>query len=71
MASGTRLVFSLGTTSGTKTWSINRAKPGATTANIKALANGLITHATFFQPQPLTVNSVKLVTTTETTIDIS
>lgn len=71
MAAGTKLVFSVGTTSGTKTWSISRAKPSATTNNIRALAQGFITNATFFNPQPLTVNSAKIVTTTETNISLT
>lgn len=71
MATGTKLVYKVGTTGGTKTYTFNRAKPGATTASIKALAQGIITNGTFFQPQPITVNSAKLVTTTETSIDLS
>ena len=71
MANTTKLVYKVGTTGGTKTFTFNRAKSGATTANIRALATGLTTYGTFFQPQVLTVNSAKLVTTTDTTISLT
>ncbi len=71
MASGTKLVYKVGTTGGTKTYTFNRAKSSASTAAVKALAQGIITHGTFFQPQAITVNSAKIVVTTETDIDIS
>lgn len=71
MASGTKLVYKVGTTSGSKTWTINRAKPSASTASIRALAQGFITYASFFNPQPLTVNSAKIVTTTETEVSLT
>ena len=72
MASGTKLVYKVGTTGGKKTYTFNRAKStGNVAANVKALAQGIITYGTFFQPQPITVNSAKLVVTTETNINIS
>lgn len=71
MAISTKLVYKVGTTGGTKTYTFNRADPSATTNNIRALAAGLTTHGTFFQPQVLTVNSAKLVTTTETNISLT
>lgn len=71
MASGTKLVYKVGTTGGTKTYTFNRAKASASTSAVKALAQGIITNGTFFQPQPITVNSAKIVVTTETDIDIS
>lgn len=71
MAVNTKLVYKVGTTGGTKTYTFNRVKSGATTNDIRALAAGLTTHGTFFQPQVLTVNSAKLVTTTETSISLT
>lgn len=71
MASGTKLVYKVGTTGGTKNYTFNRAKSNAATSAVKALAQGLITYSTFFSPQPITVNSAKMVVTVENEIDIS
>jgi len=73
MANSQKLVFSVGTTAGKKTWTVARAKPAGSIipTDVKSLAQGFLTNATMFNPQPVSFNSAKLVTTTETNINIS
>ena len=52
-------------------FTFNYAKSNASTANIKALANGLITNGSIFEHVPVTAKTAKLVVTNETTIDVT
>lgn len=66
----TALKLKLGTTAGVKTWTFNYAKSNATTANIKALADAMITNGSIFRYPPLTKESAQIIQTTTTTVDI-
>ena len=72
MASGTKLVLGFETSSGKSiTLSYNYAKPSATTANVKALMNGIIANGEIFANVPATMKSAKEVTTSESVYDLS
>ena len=71
MAVGTKLKLVFETPSGQKTWTFNRAKPGATTGNIKTLMNTMISNGDIYRYTPLAGVSASLETTTVTHIDIS
>lgn len=71
MAAGTKLQLQFETMSGTKTWTFSNAKSNATTANVRTLAQTMITNGTLFQYQPIRVSSAKIVTTTENVLDVS
>ena len=72
MASGTKLVMSFNDGEGiTRKFTYNYIKPGLTTTNLKNLMNGMITNGSVFKYPPATKKSAKLVTTTETEIDVS
>ena len=71
MASGTKLVLEFGTSNGgITTFSFNYAKPSTTTANVKALMNGIISNGDIFANVPATMKSAKLVTTNESAYDL-
>ena len=72
MAAGTKLVITfVDADSANRNFSFNYAKSGATTANIKALANGIVANGSIFEHVPVTPKSAKLVTTTEANVDIT
>ena len=72
MAAGTKLVMTfLDGLNEERNFSFSYAKASASAANIKALAGLIITNGSIFQHVPVTAKSAKLVTTTETGIDIS
>lgn len=72
MAVGTKLIITfLDASSTERNFTFNYAKSNATTQNIKALAQGLITNGSIFTNVPVTAKSAKLVVSTETDIDIS
>lgn len=71
MASGTKIVFRFGTTSGEKNFSYNYADDDATSANVKAAMQAMITNGSIFRYPPLTAISAKYVITTEGEYDIS
>lgn len=71
MASGTSLKITYNTADGTTihTWKyINADVPAA---NVKSLINTTIANATLFSRVPVSAQSAKLVTTTETPVNIS
>lgn len=67
---GTKLQLKFGTTSGTKTWTFNYAKSGATVEQIQALANTMIENGSIYQYPPLTKESAEIITTSVTRIEI-
>ena len=73
MAAGTKLVmvFDVEGADTTTTISINYAKPGATTDNVKALARAIISNKTLWERQPAAIKSAKSVTTSENEYDVS
>ncbi len=72
MASGTKLVLGFQNAAGTSmTLSYNHVKASATTANVKALMNGIIANGVIFANVPVVAKSAKLVTTTEDEYDLS
>lgn len=70
MANSTKLVLKFGTASGVKTWTYNYAKSNATTVNIRALMDGMITNGSVYQYPPLTKESAEIVTTSTTPVDV-
>ena len=72
MAAGTTLVITfLDGYSTERNFSFKYAKPAATAANIKTLAQTIIANGSIFAHIPVTAKSAKLVTTTETDVDIN
>ena len=71
MATTNKIVFSMMTTSGKKSYTVNYADPEATAASVRALANGYVTNAALFDPQPVSCTGAKLVVTTETAYELS
>ena len=66
-----KLVLEFEGTSGEVKFNYNYANPSASTANIKALVNGIITNGSIFENPPTKAVSAKIVTTTEDIIDIT
>ena len=52
-------------------FTFNYAKSNASTANVKALANGIITNGSIFENVPVSVKTAKLVVTSETNIPVT
>ncbi len=72
MAEGTKLVLTFNTSEGkTTTININYAKPSATTAQVKALMQAMITNTDVFAATLTSAKSAKTVTTSEATYDLS
>ena len=69
MATKLRIVFN--TASGTVTHNYSYVNPGASAANVQALANGIVTNGVIYSQQPLSVKSATIITTTETSIPLS
>jgi len=51
--------------------SYNYANPEVTSENVKTLMAALITNGDIFEDAPVSIGSAKLITTTETAIDLS
>ncbi len=72
MASGVKLVLGFETAAGkSMTLTYNYAKPSATTAQVKALMNGIITNGSIFAAVPATAKSATQVVTEENSYDLS
>lgn len=71
MAAGTKLQITFDTMSGSKTATFNYAKPGATEAAVKALAQTIITNGDIFANPPIRATAAKTVTTSENEYDLS
>lgn len=71
MASSSKLVITCETAAGDKNFSYNYSNPEVSSARVVALGNGLVTNASIFKHSPLVFKAAKVVTTTETDIDIS
>lgn len=70
MATTTKLQLKFGTMSGVKTWTFANADPNVTSAKVKSLVNAMIAYGDLYKYPPLTAESAKLVTTSETSISI-
>ena len=57
--------------SANRDFAFNYAKSNATTANIKALAQGIITNGSIFENVPVSATTAKLVVTSETNIPVT
>ena len=68
MAAGTKLVISYTGASGDVTHTYKYADPDASTNDIKALVTAEISNAEIWANPPVSVKTVKLVTTSETDI---
>ena len=66
-----KLVLTFGTAEGKKTFTYNKAKSSATTGQIKTLMSTMITNGVIFMFPPLMSQAAKMVTTTETSYDLS
>lgn len=71
MAGGTNLKLKFDTMSGSKTWTFKYAKPSAGSANVKALAQAMITNGSIYDTVPIAIREIKEVTTTENVYDLS
>ena len=71
MASGNKLQLRMGTTAGIKTWSFNYAKSNASTANINALMDAMITNGSIYKYPPLTKESATIIQTSEINVPVS
>ena len=72
MAAGSTLVITFVDAYSTeRNFSFKYAKPAATAANIRLAAQTIIANGSIFTHVPVTAKSAKLVTTTETDVDIS
>lgn len=65
------LQLKFGTTSGEKSWKFPDVKDNLSTATVKSLMSTMITNGSIYAYPPLTMVSAKIVTTTETAIDLS
>lgn len=72
MAEGSKLVLTFNTSEEkTATYTFNYAKPSATTAQVRALAQAMVTNTGTLANTLTSVKSAKIVTTTESTYDLS
>lgn len=71
MAAGTKLQMVFETSTGSKTWTFNYAKPGMGVTNVKALGQAMITNGSVYEAPPLLLKSAKEVTTSETEYDLN
>lgn len=71
MTQTTSLILKFGTMSGEKTWTYKYANSSATTAQVKALMQAMITNGSIYKYPPLQANSAQVTTTTKDYIDIS
>lgn len=70
--STTKLQFQFSTSDGSKfNQSYNYVNPSVSTPAVRALASGIVANGSIFKKVPLSALSAKLVTTTETVIDLS
>jgi len=68
MAAGTKINIVATTLANNRTYSWSSIDPEAEQSDIQAVATALITNGSIFQVVPLAVKSIKLVTTTETSV---
>ncbi|MBQ7170348.1 MAG: DUF2922 domain-containing protein [Synergistaceae bacterium] len=72
MAAGTKLVCTFETSDDkTTSMTFSYADPGATSTEVKALMNAIITNGVIFASVPVTAKSAKTVTTSENEYDLS
>lgn len=71
MAVISTLKIKMGTLSGTKTFSFKYAKNGVTSAQVKALAQALITNGSVYKYPPQVLDSATLEKVETDTIDVS
>ena len=72
MAAGCKLVMTFLDSTGTeRDFSFNYAKSDASNANIKALAQGIVTNGSIFTHVPVTAKRAKLVVVSETDIPVT
>ena len=71
MASGVKLVLKFEDSNGKDViFSFPYANPSASRTQVKALMNGIITNGSIFEHVPVEKKSAKLVTTTQTAVDV-
>lgn len=69
MATRLQMVFT--TSEGDSQMSYNYVKPNISGATVQTVANAIITNGSIFAKVPTAIKSAKLVTTTETLVDLS
>ena len=70
MASGTTLQLVFEGSSGDAIFVFPYADREVTTATVKTLMNGMIANKVIFENQPIAIKGAKLVTSTETTLNV-
>lgn len=70
MATRLKLIFN-NSAGSTTTYSYSYANPEATSTQVNALIAGMITNGDIFANPPISIKSASVVTTTETTFDVS
>lgn len=70
MAEGTTLQLKFDTMSGASTMNFNYAKPAATATQVGTLVNAIIANNSIFKAPPIRATSAKLITTSETVINL-
>ena len=71
MATTTKIVLTMETSNGDKSFSYNYASSTATTASVKAVGTALVTNGDIFENVPTALKAAKLVTTNEAEFDLS
>lgn len=72
MASGVQLVLGFETRTGSNmVLTFDHANPSATTAQVKALMNGIIANGSIFANVPTKIKSAKQITMSESNYDLS
>ncbi len=66
-----KLVLEFAGTGSDVIFTYNYVDTNITTANVKALVNGLITNGSIFENPPVSAKSAKIITTTSTAYDLS
>lgn len=66
----TKLSTTFVTADGTMTWSMNYADEEAEATDLQALGTAFVTNGSIFAKVPLSVKSMKFITTTETPITL-
>ena len=71
MANTTKLIMQFGTDAGeTMSLSYNYIDPAVDAENVQALAETILTGGSIFEKNPIMIKAAKLVTTTETDVDL-
>lgn len=71
MAAGSKLILRFGTASGEKNFSYNYGDDDASTQDIQAAMNAMITNGSIYKYPPLTIISAKCEVTTVTDFSVS